>query len=77
MLLISSASASLAHVLWGRRWSQLLIFWLGSAAACLVAYALSLQLPLPWRLVEPAGVPVLESVLLAWGVIFIAARLRI
>jgi hypothetical protein len=75
MLLLSTASAALAHTLWGRRWLQLPIFWLAALAGCLIAYALNLRLPI--ELIRLAGVPVLESLLLAWGLIFIAARLRI
>jgi uncharacterized membrane protein YjjP (DUF1212 family) len=77
LLLIATISAALAHVLWGRRWMQLPIFWLAASAGCLIAYALGLRLPLPSATVTPAGVPVVESVLLAWGLIFVASRLRV
>lgn len=77
LLLIATISAALAHVLWGKRWLQLPIFWLAASAGCLIAYAIGLRLPLPNGAVEPAGVPVVESVLLAWGLIFIASRLRV
>ena len=57
LLLIATASAGLAHLLWGRRWLQLPIFWLAAAAGCLVVYVLHLRLPFDF--IMPAGVPVL------------------
>jgi hypothetical protein len=75
LLLIATASAGLAHLLWGRRWLQLPIFWLAAAAGCLVVYAL--QLRLPFDFVRPAGVPVLEAVLAAWLLLAVASRLRV
>jgi hypothetical protein len=75
LVLLASACAALAHVLWGRRWLQLPIFWLAAFAGCLIAYALDLRLPL--RLPEPAGVHVLEVIIGAWIMLFVASRLRI
>ncbi|KPV49388.1 hypothetical protein SE17_32940 [Kouleothrix aurantiaca] len=75
LLLIATASAALAHVLWGRRLIQLPIFLLAAFAGCLVAYASALRLPLP--LFTPAGVPVLEAVLAAWILLIVASRLRV
>lgn len=75
LILIASASAGLAHLLWGRRWLQLPIFWLAAFAGCLVAYALGLRLPL--GLPALAGVPVLECVLAAWILLIVASRLRV
>lgn len=75
LALIASASAALAHLLWGRRWLQLPIFWLAAFAGCLVAYALGLRLPL--GLPALAGVPVLECVLAAWILLIVASRLRV
>jgi hypothetical protein len=75
LLFIATASAGLAHLLWGRRWQQLPIFWLAAAAGCLVVYAL--QLRLPFGFIAPAGVPVLEAVLAAWVLLIVASRLRI
>lgn len=75
LLLIATASAALAHLLWGRRWLQLPIFWLAAAAGCLIVYALGVRLPL--GLVEPGGVPVLEAVLAAWLLLIVASRLRV
>jgi hypothetical protein len=75
LLLIATASAALAHLLWGRRRIQLPIFWLAACAGCLIAYALGLHLPL--RLPQPAGVPVLEAVLAAWILLIVASRLRV
>lgn len=77
LLLIATASAALAHVLWGRRWLQLLMFWLAACAGCLIVYAIGARLPLPFPVASPAGVPVLEAILLAWGLMFIASRLRV
>jgi hypothetical protein len=75
LFLLASASAALAHVLWGRRLLQLPIFWLAACAGCLIAYALGLRLPL--ALPAPAGVPVLEAVLWAWILLIVASRLRV
>ena len=75
ILLIATASAALAHLLWGRRWLQLPIFWLAAFAAGLVVYALDLRLPID--LPQPAGVAVLETVLGAWILLIVASRLRL
>lgn len=75
LFLLATASAALAHLLWGRRWLQLPVFWLAAFAGALIVYALGLRLPL--RLPEPAGVPVLEAVLGAWIMLVIASRLRV
>lgn len=75
LLLIATACAGLAHVFWGRRWIQIPVFWLAAFVGCLLAYGLGLRLPL--SLPAPAGVPVLEAVLLAWILLVIASRLRV
>jgi hypothetical protein len=75
LFLLSASCASLAHLLWGKRWRQLFFFWLVAFAGCLIVYAFSLALPLD--LPHPAGVPVLESVILAWVFLSIASRLRV
>lgn len=75
LLLLATACASLAHFLWGRRWSQLPIFWVAACVGCLLAYGLGLQLPL--GLPTPAGVPVLEAVMSAWLLLVVASRLRV
>lgn len=75
LLLIATACAALAHVLLGRRWRQLPIFWLAAFVGCLLAYGLGLRFPLV--LPSPAGVPVLEAVLLAWVLVIVVSRLRV
>jgi uncharacterized membrane protein YjjP (DUF1212 family) len=75
LLLIATACAGLAHVLWGRRWQQIPLFWVAAFVGCLLAYGLGLRLPL--NLPAPAGVPVLETVLLAWVLLIVASRLRV
>ena len=75
LFLIATASAALAHLIWGRRWLQLPLFWLAAFAGCLIVYALGLRLPL--QLPTPGGVPVLEVVLGAWILLIIASRLRV
>ncbi len=75
LLLIVTASATLAHVLWGRRWMQIPIFWLAAAGGALIALAIGVQLPL--RLITPAGVPILETTLGAWIMLIVASRLRL
>ena len=42
LFLIATASAALAHLLWGRRLIQLPIFWMAALAGCLIAYAQTL-----------------------------------
>jgi uncharacterized membrane protein YjjP (DUF1212 family) len=75
LFLIATASAALAHLLWGQRWIQLPIFWMAAFAGCLIVYALDLRAPL--QLPAPAGVPVLEAVLGAWILLIVASRLRV
>lgn len=75
LILLATACAALAHVLLGRRWRQLPIFWLTAFVGCLLTYGLGLRLPL--ALPQPAGVPVLEAVLLAWVLLIIVSRLRV
>jgi hypothetical protein len=75
LLLLATVSAALAHLLWGKRWVQLPIFWLAAAAGCLAVYALGLRLPLGF--IQPGGVPVLEAVLAAWILLIVASRLRV
>jgi len=75
LFLIATASAALAHLLWGQRWIQLPIFWMAAFAGCLIVYALDLRIPL--QLPAPAGVPVLEVVLGAWILLIVASRLRV
>jgi hypothetical protein len=75
LFLIATASAALAHLLWGQRWVQLPIFWMAAFAGCLIVYALGLHAPL--QLPTPAGVPVLEVVLGAWIMLIVASRLRV
>lgn len=75
ILLIVTASAGLAHMLWGRRWVQIPIFWLAAAGGALIALAIDVRLPL--HLITPAGVPVLEMTLGAWGLLIVASRLRL
>lgn len=75
LTLLATACAALAHVLWGRRWTQLPLFWLAALAGCLLIYALGVRLPL--ALPQPAGVPVLEAVIAAWLLLIVASRLRL
>ena len=77
LFLLTAATASLAHALWGRHWLQIPIFWLTAGVGCLVAYGLSLHLPIPLALPTPAGVPVLEATLLAWLLLGVVARIRV
>ncbi len=75
MLLLATLSAALAHVLWGKRWLQLPVFLIAALAGCFLAAAIPLRLPL--ALLRPAGVPVLESMLLVWVLLIIVSRLRV
>lgn len=75
LVLLATACAALAHVLWGRRWRQIAFFWMVAFAGCLLAYGIGLRMPL--SLPAPAGVPVLEAVLVAWVLLSIASRLRV
>ncbi|NTV63141.1 MAG: hypothetical protein HGA65_06355 [Oscillochloris sp.] len=75
ILLIATACAALAHLLLARAWRQLPIFWLTAVVGCLIPYGLGLHFPL--NLPLPAGVPVLESILLAWILLIFVSRLRV
>jgi hypothetical protein len=75
LLLLATASASLAHVLWGKRWLHLVLFWLAAAIGSFIPYLTGLRLPLD--IPTPAGVSVLESVLMAWIGAIVASRLRV
>lgn len=75
ILLLATACAGLAHVLLGRRWRQLPLFWLTACMGCLLVYGFGLRFPL--NLPTLAGVPVLEAVLLAWLLLIVVSRLRV
>lgn len=75
LVLLATLCAALAHLLWGRRWIQLPVFWLAAFLGCLLAYGLGLHIPLD--LPTPSGVPVLEAVILAWCFLTVASRLRV
>lgn len=75
ILLIATACASAAHLIWGRRWTQLVVFWMAAFTGCLLLYVSGLHLP--GNLPRPAGVPLLESLLAAWMLLLVASRLRL
>lgn len=75
LLLLATIYGATAHLLWGRRAHQLLLFWGAAFAGCLLAYSLGIQL-LP-ELIAPAGVPIVEATALAWCLLIVASRLRI
>ncbi len=75
ILLTATACAALAHVLLGRAWRQIPIFWVAAVVGCLIVYGLGLRFPL--TLPTPAGVPLLESVLMAWVLLIFVSRLRV
>lgn len=75
LLLIVTACATLGHLLLGRSWLQIPFFWLASLLSCLLAFGLQWRFPLD--LPSPAGVPVLEAVLLSFVVMMIVSRLRV
>lgn len=64
VVLLATASATLAHGLWGKHWRQLPIFWVAALLGSLVTFVTGVTFPL--ALVRPAGVPVLECVMVAW-----------
>jgi len=75
LFVLATASAALAHLLWGQRWLQIGIFWLAAFAGMLIVYALGWRPPL--ALPAPAGVPVLEVFIGAWLLLIVASRLRL
>ena len=75
LFLLATTSAALAHVLWGRSWLQIPVFWLAALAGSLIAYALPVHIPL--HLPMPGDVPVLEVILGSWVLLGVASRLRL
>ncbi len=75
LLLVTTACAALAHILWGRRWLQIPIFWLAAFAGCLIVYVSGVQLPA--NTPKPANVPLLEVIVGAWMLLFVASKLRL
>lgn len=75
ILLVATVCAAAAHLVWGRRWTQLVVFWMVAFVGCLLVYVSGLRLPL--GLPQPAGVPLLESVAVAWILLLVASRLRL
>lgn len=75
LLLLASVCAAAAHLIWGRSWLQLGIFWLAAFGGCLIVYASGLRLPFGFP--NPAGVPLLECVVMAWILLVVASRLRL
>ncbi|MBC8160176.1 MAG: hypothetical protein H7Z42_03070 [Roseiflexaceae bacterium] len=75
IMLIATACAAAAHLAWGRRWLQLVVFWMAALAGCMLVYVSGLHLP--GNFPRPAGVPVVESVAAAWLLLLVAARLRL
>ncbi len=75
LLLIAIACAASAHLLWGERWLHLLVYLAAAALGAGMIGLLGLGLPLDTP--RPAGVPVIEAVLGAWVMLFIASRIRL
>lgn len=75
ILLISTACAAAAHLLWGRRWVQLFVFWMAAFTGCLFVYVTGLRLPV--NVPRPGGVALLESVAVAWILLLVASKLRL
>lgn len=75
LLLLTTTHAALAHVLLGRSWRQLPIFWATAAAGCLIATLPGWRFPL--NIPAPAGIPMLEASLLAWILLIVVSRLRL
>ena len=76
LVTIATLCAAAAHLALGRRWRQLPVFWLAAFVGCLLGYSLGLRQTFI-NLPEPAGVPLIETVLPAFALLFIAARLRV
>lgn len=75
LFLLASASAGLAHLIWGRRWLQLPIFWMAAFAGALIVFTIGVRLPV--ALPVAADVAVVEVLLGAWIVLLVASRLRL
>lgn len=74
LLLLATIYGGLAHILWGRRMLQLGLFWGTAFTGLLLGYGLGLRI-FP-ELIAPAGMPLVESTIFAWLLLFIASRLR-
>lgn len=75
LLLLATIYGSLAHLLWGRRWRHLAIFWGAAFVGCLIAYGLGVRVNQGWP--APAGVPLIEATVAAWLLLIVASQGRV
>ncbi len=75
VLLLAIVYGALAHIIWGQRWRHLPIFLGAAFVGCLLSYGLGIQIIRSGP--APAGVPLIETTVVAWFVLLVASRLRV
>lgn len=75
LILLAAIYGALGHLLWGQRWRHLAMFLGAAFVGCLVMYSLGLRFITAAP--APAGVPLVETTIAAWGFLLIASRLRV
>lgn len=75
IIALATTSASLGHMIWGKRWGQIPMFWTAAVTGVVLPYMTGLRMP--FDIVSPAGVPVLEALLGACIGTLVASRLRV
>lgn len=73
-ILLGLVYGSLAHLLWGRHWPHLPLFWLGGIAGCLIVWATSLHLLTQFP--APGGLAIPEATVVAWLLLAGIAAIR-
>lgn len=72
--LLGLVYGSLAHLVWGRQWPHLPLFWLGGVAGCLIVWATGLQLLKQFP--APGGLAIPEATVVAWLLLAMIAAIR-
>ncbi len=71
--LVGALHGSLAHLLWGRHWSHLLLFVLAGIIGCLMVWVFGLHLF--QQVPAPGGLPLVEATVVAWVLLAVIAAI--
>jgi len=71
--LLGAIHGSIAHLLWGRQWSHLLLFVLAGVIGCLMVWMFGFQMA--QQLPAPGGLPLLEATIVAWVLLAVIAAI--